>query len=159
MYIADTNNRRVRKVTVSTGIISTIAGTGEYDHSGDGGQATSASIGEIYSVAVDSSGRQPPLHTYLPSPFHLEFPIFIGNVYISHSTYHCIRKVTVSTGIIATVAGTIYSSGYSGDNGLANFAKLYEPSGIAVDSSGNAPALASTDLCSLSCSFRQSVHR
>ena len=67
-------------------------------------------------------------------------PFIIGNVYISDSTYHCIRKVTVSTGIITTVAGTIDSSGYSGDNGLATFATLHEPSGIAVDSSGNAPA-------------------
>ena len=65
MYIADTEDYRVRKVTVSTEIISTIAGTGEYDISGDGGPSTTAAIGEVYSVALDSSGRQPLLHTYL----------------------------------------------------------------------------------------------
>jgi len=62
VYIADTDNNRVRKVTVSTGTISTIAGTGDDDISGDGGPATSAAVGEIYSVALDSLGRQPQLH-------------------------------------------------------------------------------------------------
>ena len=55
VYIADTNNNRIRKVTVSTGIISTIAGTGTYGYSGDGGQATSAAIKYPYGVALDVS--------------------------------------------------------------------------------------------------------
>ena len=62
MYIADTDNYRVRKVTVPTDIISTIAGTGDDDISGDGGPATSAAVGEFFSVALDSSGRQPLLY-------------------------------------------------------------------------------------------------
>ncbi len=48
---------------------------------------------------------------------------------------HRVRKVTVSTGIITTIAGT-GTAGYSGDNGAATSAKLYFPSGIAVDTSG-----------------------
>ena len=66
MYIADSGNSRIRKVTVSTGIISTIAGSistiagsstsGSY--SGDNGAATSATLNWPSGVAVDSSGRQ-----------------------------------------------------------------------------------------------------
>ena len=59
----------------------------------------------------------------------------IGNVYIPDYTNHRIRKVTVSTGIISTIAGTGTSS-YSGDNGAATSATLYRPYGLAVDSSG-----------------------
>ncbi len=56
MYIADQGNNRVRKVTVSTGLISTIAGTGTGGYSGDGGAATSAKLNFISGVALDSSG-------------------------------------------------------------------------------------------------------
>ena len=55
MYIADYNNNRIRKVTASTGIITTIAGTGSYGYTGDGGQATSAGL-DPEGVAVDASG-------------------------------------------------------------------------------------------------------
>ena len=58
VYIADTDNNRIRKVTVSTGIITTIAGTGSTTFSGDNGAATSAALNYPYGVAVDSSGRQ-----------------------------------------------------------------------------------------------------
>ena len=57
VYIADTYNHRIRKVTVSTGIITTIAGTGGYIYSGDNGAATSATLYNPYGVAVDASGR------------------------------------------------------------------------------------------------------
>ena len=59
----------------------------------------------------------------------------IGNVYIADTFNHRIRKVTVSTGIISTIAGT-GSASYSGDNGAATSATLYAPSGVAVDASG-----------------------
>ena len=58
VYIADTNNHRIRKVTVSTGIITTIAGTGTASYSGDGGSATSATLYLPYGVALDSSGMK-----------------------------------------------------------------------------------------------------
>ncbi len=57
MYIADTRNDRVRKVTVSTGIIATIAGTGAAGYSGDNGAATSATLYYPSGVAVDASGN------------------------------------------------------------------------------------------------------
>ena len=56
VYIANDNNHRVRKVTVSTGIITTIAGTGSTTYNGDGGAATSATLRSPMGVAVDASG-------------------------------------------------------------------------------------------------------
>ena len=113
IYIADNNNHRIRKVTISTGIISTIAGTGTDSYSGDNGAATSATLDYPHGVGLDSA----------------------GNVYIADSWNHCIRKVTISTGIITTFAGTGTAS-YSGDNGPVASATLNYPSGVAVDSAG-----------------------
>ena len=59
----------------------------------------------------------------------------IGNVYIADRLNNRIRKVTVSTGIITTIAGTD-SASYSGDNGAATSATLYWPVGVALDASG-----------------------
>ena len=58
MYIADKSNNRIRKVTESTGIISTIAGSSTSgSYSGDNGAAISATLYYPYAVAVDASGR------------------------------------------------------------------------------------------------------
>ena len=57
VYIGDTENNRIRKMTVPTEIITTIAGTGGATFSGDGGAATSAGLNHPYEVAVDASGR------------------------------------------------------------------------------------------------------
>ena len=57
VYIADKSNSRIRKLTVSTGIISTISGTGSIGYSGDNGAATSATLYSPSGVAVDASGR------------------------------------------------------------------------------------------------------
>ena len=68
VYIGDYYNHRIRKV--STGIITTIAGTGTVSYSGDGGAATSATLRYPYGVAVDASGRilyYCPLHRYTVS--------------------------------------------------------------------------------------------
>ena len=96
------------------GVISTVAGTGSYGYSGDGGLATSARFDNPRGVAVDAS----------------------GNIYIADTYNNRIRMVTKSTGIISTVAGT-GSYGYSGDGGLATSAALYYPYGVTVDASGN----------------------
>ena len=56
MYVADSDNNRVRKVTVSTGIITTYAGTGTGSYSGDNGQATSATLYYPNGVVLDSAG-------------------------------------------------------------------------------------------------------
>ena len=57
VYIADSGHSRIRKVTVSTGIITTIAGTGSTTFSGDNGAATSATLNYPRGVALDASGR------------------------------------------------------------------------------------------------------
>ncbi len=133
MYIAENLNSRIRKVTVSTGIITTIAGTGMSSYSGDGGAATSAALKYPAGVAVDVSGYDLSICFYHYILIYQN--LLLGNVYISDWGNHRIRKVTVSTGIITTFAGT-GSSSYSGDNGPATSASLYYPFGIVLDSTG-----------------------
>jgi uncharacterized protein (TIGR03437 family) len=114
VYIADSFTSRVRKIATN-GTITTVAGSGmccTYPP-GDGGPATSAEIVTPDGVAVDS----------------------VGNLYIADYARNVIRKVSPA-GIISTVAGTGAGS-YFGDGGPATSAGLYEPWGIAVDSSGN----------------------
>ncbi len=60
MYIADSENNRIRKVTVFAGTISTIAGNGEYGYGGDGGLATAAEVGVVSGLAIDASGTTEP---------------------------------------------------------------------------------------------------
>ena len=96
------------------GIITTVAGNGNYGYSGDGGLATSAQLHKPSGVAVDAS----------------------GNIYIADAYNERIRLVTKSTGIITTLAGD-GTYGYSGDGGLATSAQLRFPSGVAVDALGN----------------------
>ena len=155
MYIADTSNNRIRKVTVSTGVISTIAGTGTNSYSGDNGAATSATINYVYSVAVDSSGRQ--FH-FIRNMLSLT-PFYTGNVYIADTSNHRVRKITVSTGIISTIAGT-GSGSYSGDNGAATSAGI-NPVGVAVDASGIHSTIDISihdTVTRLLCPLRQRVH-
>jgi sugar lactone lactonase YvrE len=111
LYIADTGNHRIRKVTPD-GVISTVAGNGTAGFSGDGGPATSAQLGFPLGVAVDAA----------------------GNLYVADVPSH-IRRVTPD-GVISTVAGN-GTGGFSGDGGPATSAQLYVPSSVAVDAAGN----------------------
>lgn len=115
MYIADATNHRIRKVDALTGIITTIAGNGTASTTGDGGLATAATINFPYGIAVDNN----------------------GDIYFSESSSHVIRKITVSTGIISTYAGTISTSGSSGDGGAATSARLNFPRDICFDGAYN----------------------
>ena len=133
MYIADYFNHRIRELTVSTGIITTIAGTGASSYSGDNGPATLAALYAPAGVALDASGMAiecSQRRLFL----HLNFTL--GNVYIADSGNNRIRKVTVPTGIITTIAGSSTSGSYSGDNGPATSASLYEPYEVVLDASG-----------------------
>ena len=132
MYIADTNNYRIRKVTVSTGIITTLAGTGSSSYSGDNGPATSAAL-YPYGVWVDTSGNTAEYSRCIGL---LTLFLFLGDVYIADQGSHRILKVTVSTGIITTIAGTGTAS-YSGDGGDATSAALNYPNAATVDASGS----------------------
>jgi sugar lactone lactonase YvrE len=113
LYIADTMNHRVRKVDAATGVISTIAGTGQHRCSGDGGPATAAALNEPAALAVDDR----------------------GNLYIADQSNNRVRKVDVSTGIITTVAGT-GETGYTGDGMPATEAGVSGPSGLALGPDG-----------------------
>ena len=75
------------------------------------------------------------LHTYDPPITDLS-AIYVGNVYIADSSNFCVRKVTVSTGIISTIAGIGEYYGNSGDNGPATLAEIGSPYGVVVDASG-----------------------
>jgi len=108
VYIADTNNNRVRKL--SNGVITTVAGNGTAGLSGDGGPAALAQLNFPTGLAVDAA----------------------GNLYISDGDR--VRKI--SNGVITTVAGSL-ATGFAGDGGPATSALLHSPSGIALDSAGN----------------------
>jgi sugar lactone lactonase YvrE len=112
LYIADTYNYRIRKVTKGR-TITTFAGTGAPGFSGDGGPATRARIGEARGVAVDGA----------------------GNVYISDTENNRVRKVTTD-GTIRTIAGTGREVA-SGDGGPATAASIGRPEGLAIDRQGN----------------------
>jgi hypothetical protein len=111
VFIADTNNCRVREINVATNVINTIAGTGNCAFTGDG-LAVANGIGYPQGIAVDANDN-----------------LFIGDF------NNRVRWVSPN-GIMTTIAGTGVSS-YNGDGGLGTAAALYEPTGIALDPSGN----------------------
>ncbi len=144
MYIADTSNQVVRKVTLSTGIITTVAGTGSASYSGDNGPATSATLLNPYGVTLDSAGTTLLSNSFFLQGFITSCPyLYLGNVYIADTGNYRIRKVAISTGIITNFAGTGTAS-YSGDNGPATSATLSLPNKVALDSAGTHSHLSSS---------------
>src|SRR4029077_16727646 len=111
LFVADTGNGRVRKVTPA-GVISTFAGGGN-TNPGDGGPATAAYLNQPAGIALDGG----------------------GNLYIAETGNNRVRKVTAA-GIITTIAGNA-TPGFSGDGGPATSAQLNAPNAVAVDSGGN----------------------
>ncbi|MBZ5585321.1 MAG: hypothetical protein LAQ30_24590, partial [Acidobacteriia bacterium] len=111
LYIADTGQNRIRKVD-TTGIITTLAGTGTNGFSGDGGPAVGATLGNPRGVAVDA----------------------IGNVFIADYFNNRIRRVAPN-GTISTIAGTAHPD-IIGDGGPATSAGFSQPMGLAVDGGG-----------------------
>src|SRR2546422_353081 len=112
LYVADGSSKRIRKVSAA-GIITTVAGRGKEQSSGDGGPATLAELSQPLGVAVDPA----------------------GNVYIADEGSNRIRKVNTA-GIISTIAGND-TQGFSGDGGPATSASLNKPREVAVDLAGN----------------------
>ncbi len=113
LYIEDGKNYRVRKVNLSSCIITTVAGNGNWGYSGDGGNATAAEFNFIQGIGVDRT----------------------GNLFIC-DTNSTIRRVDLATGIITTVAG-VGLSGYTGDGTPATSSKILNPFDVTVDDNGN----------------------
>ena len=114
IHIADTFNHRIRLVSADTGLITTVAGTGDPGFNGDDILATAAKLHFPNCVVVDN----------------------IGNMFISDTNNHRIRRVSASTGIITTIAGT-GEKGYNGDDILATTAQLSYPGEIVLDDYGD----------------------
>ncbi len=114
IFLAVTASRVVR-IDKASGIVTTIAGTGTWGYSGDGGPATAAQLKQPVGVAVDS----------------------VGNVYVSDRFDNRVRKIAAGSGIITTVAGNGLSTGPLGDGGPATGAMLNIPRGLGFDAGGN----------------------
>ncbi len=112
LYVADNVNNAIRKIS-TTGVITTIAGTGTAGYNGDGIAATSAKLNSPYGVAVDAA----------------------GNIYIADAFNQRIRKVNTS-GIISTIAGT-GTAGFNGDGALATATQFWNPTCVRLDATGN----------------------
>ncbi|MFO0706236.1 MAG: hypothetical protein U0412_05220 [Nitrospira sp.] len=113
LYIADTMNHRVRRVDAQTGVITTIAGTGQARCSGDGGPAHQAALNEPAALAVDADEQ----------------------LYIADQSNNRVRAVDLKTGAIRTVAGT-GTAAYDGDNKPAAESTVAGPSGLALGADG-----------------------
>jgi len=111
LYIADTNNNRVRKVDTN-GVITTFAGNGTAVFAGDGGPASNASLSAPSDIILDA----------------------LGNLYIADTNNNRVRKVDTN-GVITTFAGN-GTAAFAGDGGPASSASLSAPSSIAVDKTG-----------------------
>ncbi|NJN70869.1 MAG: hypothetical protein HC801_11755, partial [Nitrospira sp.] len=109
VYIADTMNHRVRMVEAATGVISTLAGTGQARFSGDGGPANQATLNEPAALIIDEKHR----------------------LYIADQSNHRIRVVDLNTGLIQTIAGTGAAT-YDGDGKPAVDAALAGPGGMTL---------------------------
>ncbi len=112
IYIADGENNRIRRIDASTGIVTTVAGTGIASDTGDGGPAIDAGVSRPTGITVHRA----------------------GNLYFSN--WSRVRKLTAATGIIETIAGQTTTS-FGGDNGPAIDALFWDPVTFAVDRAGN----------------------
>ena len=115
LFIADTYNNRIRKVNTA-GIITTVAGNGQPDSTGNGGLATLARLNQPTGVSLDSK----------------------GNLYIADKNNNEIREVFATNNYITTVAGDgfvdIVGNGrFQGDKGIATMASIFSPAGICID--------------------------
>lgn len=115
IYISDTGNNRIRKITIATGIITTVAGNGQLVAPSDNIVATSSSLSAPKGIAVDNA----------------------GNVYVADNGNHRIRKIISGSQMIVTIAGNGSNGPFGGDGGPGINASIGSPEGIACDASGN----------------------
>jgi sugar lactone lactonase YvrE len=114
LFISDRGNSRIRKLDVSTGIITTFAGSSAIGSDGDGGLATDASLGDPFGIAIDAA----------------------GDLLIADSSKFVLRRVDGSTHIITTFAGNRQDE-IADDGGPATAAVLRLPEAVTIDSAGN----------------------
>lgn len=114
LYIADTQNNKIRFLDMSTGLISTYVGTGSAGYSGDGANASSATLNGPTGLFLTPSGV----------------------LYIADTGNNVIRTIATHSGLISTFAGT-GTAGSNGDGGNATVAELSAPSDVVADTSGN----------------------
>jgi DNA-binding beta-propeller fold protein YncE len=110
LCFSDTYNHCIRRIDARTGVIATIAGTGESGFAGDGGPATRARMNQPYGIVIDRS----------------------GNIYVADRLNGRVRRIDGSSGVITTLAGD-GSGRFSGDSGPSDRAGLAEPNGLALD--------------------------
>lgn len=115
LYVADSGNNRIRRVDGATGIISTVAGLGSPSSANDGALAVNAGISNPGALLLDGA----------------------GDLYIADSSNHAVRKLSLATGRLTTIAGQLNQQGYTGDGGPATSATLNTPEGLAFDPGGN----------------------
>jgi sugar lactone lactonase YvrE len=113
LYFCEVDNHRIRRLDLTSGVISTVAGSGERGYAGDGGAALAAKLNEPYEVRFDGP----------------------GNMYFVEMRNNVVRRVDAKTRLISTVAGT-GEAGFSGDGGPAAKAQLRQPHSIALDGKG-----------------------
>ncbi len=113
LLVADRLLRRVRRIDLASGLIETVAGTDGEGPDGDGGPASRARFVQPVALAVDEA----------------------GNVFVSDSGDHRVRRIDAATGTVTTVAGDGFP-GHFGDGGPARGARLSSPEGLAVTSRG-----------------------
>jgi hypothetical protein len=114
LYICLRNDHKVRQVEMRTGIIRTVAGTGERGYTGDHGPALRATFNGPKEIAVDGQ----------------------NNIMLVDTENHCIRRIESASGLVTTVVGTGQAGG-SGDGGPATAATLRRPHGACLDEVGN----------------------
>jgi sugar lactone lactonase YvrE len=170
IYLADGSNYRIRKITASTGIISTFGGTGTSSTAGTNGPIGTVSFSAVGGIVGDSASSSlyftdatyiwkhsfatgivsviagtsttgfagdsgPATSAQLNTPYGLWLTTG-GDLYIADRDNNRIRKITSSTSIISTVAGTGGPGSYSGDNVQATSTTLNSPSGVYLDTTG-----------------------
>lgn len=113
IYIADADNNRIRRVDVSTGIITTVAGTGVARDTGDGGPAVDAGVSQPTGITVDGA----------------------GDLFFS-SSWSRVRKLVARTGLIETIAGQLTTT-FAGDGGPAIDASFWDPIPSTVSRAGD----------------------
>jgi len=105
LYVADNGNHLIRKIVISTGVVTTLAGTGSSGSAN--GTGTSASFNNPEGITTDGT-----------------------NLYVTDSENHLIRKIVISTGVVTTLAGTVDNGSA---NGTGTSASFYYPRGITTD--------------------------